>query len=122
MKRTLKRIKRGISIFYPKNIYRLLVYVYLVSSSIDKTAELISVIRKNQYKSFVEVGVWEGQNVIAIAKEFPDTICYGVDPYDYTEYNNQLSFRDDKSYLLKTESENVYQKTFSNTKKYSNFF
>jgi hypothetical protein len=67
------------------------------------------------------VGVWEGQNVIGIAKEFPDTICYGVDPYDYTEYNNQLSLKDDKSYLLINESENVYQKTFSNTKKYSNF-
>ena len=97
MKRTLKRIKKGISIFYPKNIYRLLVYVYSKSYSIDRTAELISVIRENHYKSFVEVGVWEGQNVIAIAKEFPDTICYGVDPYDYKEYNNQLSFKLDKS-------------------------
>jgi hypothetical protein len=122
MNRTLKRIKKGISIFYPKNIYRLLAYVYSKSSPpIDRTAELIKVIRENHYKSFVEVGVWEGQNIVGIAKEFSDAICYGVDPYDYMEYNNQFSLKDGKTNLLKTESENVYQKTYAYTKKYSNF-
>jgi hypothetical protein len=37
------------------------------------------------------------------------------------EYNNQLSLKDDTSYLLKTESENVYKKTLAYTMKYSNF-
>jgi hypothetical protein len=122
MGRALKRIQKFISIFYPKSIYRLLVYIYSKTSPpIDRTTELILVIKQNEYISFIEVGVWEGQNIIAIAKEFPDTICYGVDPYDYMEYSNQLSLKDEKSHLLKSESENVYNKTLAYTKKYSNF-
>jgi SAM-dependent methyltransferase len=122
MGKALKRIQKFISIFYPKNIYRLLAYIYSKTSPpIDRTNELISVIKENKYINFIEVGVWEGQNIIAIAKEFPDTICYGVDPYDYMEYSNQLSLKDEKSHLLKSESENVYNKTLAYTKKYSNF-
>jgi hypothetical protein len=82
---------------------------------------LISVIRDNEYKTFLEVGVWYGKNIIRIVKEFPTTTCYGVDPYNYMEYSNQISFKDYKSHLLKTESENVYQKTLAYTKKYNNF-
>ena len=122
MKRTVRRIIHLISIFKPSSIYKILVHLYGVATiKPNRTTELIRIIEENNYNSFIEVGVWEGRNIIAIAKEFPDTICYGVDPYDYMEYSNQLSLKDDKSYLLKSESENVYNKTLAYTKVYSNF-
>jgi hypothetical protein len=41
MKRTLERIKKGISILHPKSIHRLLAYINSKSFAIDRTAELI---------------------------------------------------------------------------------
>jgi hypothetical protein len=122
MKKTIRRIIHLISIFKPSSIYKILAHLYgLTINKPNRTTELIRIIEENNYNSFIEVGVWEGANLIPIAKNFPKVKCYGVDSYDYMEYSNQLSLKDDKSYLLKSESENVYNKTLSYTKKYSNF-
>jgi hypothetical protein len=119
--KNIKRIGKFIAIFFPKNIYRSFAIIYSKLYPTTRTMELIQVIKDNGYKSFIEVGVWEGKNIIEIAKKFPETNCYGIDPYDYREYGNQLFHKDDKSTLLRINSETVYKDTFAHTQKYKNF-
>ena len=69
-KRTVRRIIHLISIFKPSSIYKILVHLYVVTIKPNRTTELIRIVEENNYNSFIEVGVREGQNLIAIAKVF----------------------------------------------------
>lgn len=79
-------------------------------------------IKDNDYKSFLEIGVWKGENILSIAKTFPGVLCYGIDPYDFSMYDNQNSIKDDKSSLLKSESELIFVKIQSEASKFENFY
>ena len=121
MKSIIAKLSKIISIFHPKSIYRLVEMVHFKLNQPDRTSELIDIIQNKDYHSFLEVGVFLGQNIVKIAKKFPYIECYGVDPYDYKEYENQLSFKDGNSIYLKTESENVFKKALANSEKLENF-
>lgn len=69
-----------------------------------RTHELIRIIDENNIKTFLEVGVYQGGNLLPIAKKFPGLKCYGVDPYSVSAYKEYY-----KENL--TESEH-YDKTF----------
>jgi hypothetical protein len=90
MKKQFMRIIKFISIFKPKNIYKIVTRLY--SMTIDKpperTSEIIRIIEENDFSSFLEVGVWRGDNLIPIAKNFPKVKCYGVDPYSGNSFDN----------------------------------
>jgi hypothetical protein len=121
MKRIIVRIKKFLSLFYPKSLRRIFDHLHSIAYPQKRSLELIDIIGKNNYSSFLEVGVWKGDNIIKIASFFSNVKCYGVDPYDYSEYDNQSSIKDDKSLLLKSESENVYQYSLSLSNRYKNY-
>jgi hypothetical protein len=70
----------------PSNLYKILLYLYAITIKKDKTQEIINVINEKNYKSYLEVGVWQGDNLIPIANEFPELICFGVDSYSGSSY------------------------------------
>jgi len=77
-----KRIFKFLSIFKPGNLYTIFVRLYSFTNQLPgRTSELMRIIEDNNYESFLEVGVWQGDNLIPIAREFPNLKCYGVDPY-----------------------------------------
>ena len=83
------RIIKFISIFKPRNIYKIIVQLYeITTDKSNRTTELIRIIAENNYNSFLEVGVWRGDNLIPIAKHFPKVKCYGVDPYSDDSFDN----------------------------------
>ena len=51
-----------------------------------RTENIIKVISDKKYKNYLEVGVWQGDNLLPIAKKFPDLICHGVDPYSGSSF------------------------------------
>ena len=89
MKRNIRRIGKFILIFFPRNIYRILVHLYLIAVKEDtRTNQLIRVIREKNYNSYLEVGVWQGDNLLPIAKKFTGLPFYGVDPYSGSSYED----------------------------------
>ena len=88
MKRNLIRVGRFISIFYPRNIYKIFVKLYSMTNDLSgtRTENIIKVISDKKYKNYLEVGVWQGDNLLPIAKKFPDLICHGVDPYSGSSF------------------------------------
>jgi tRNA G46 methylase TrmB len=87
---TIRRIIHFISISKPRSIYKILVHLYQITSTTKKnrSTELIRIIEENDYKSFLEVGVWRGDNLIPIAEKFPKLKCYGVDPYSGNSFSD----------------------------------
>jgi hypothetical protein len=116
-------------VFSPKNIRRLFIAIYKYSSPRTRTDELEEIISEEKYSKFLEVGVWRGQNIITIAKKFPNILCYAVDPYDYEQYigkvnNNFIKpklFESKSERLLKNESERIFEETSSYQNRYNNF-
>ena len=88
MERILRRFGRFISIFYPRNVYKILLKLYSMTNELSgtRTDEIIKVIGDKNYKNYLEVGVWQGENLLPIAQKFPDLICYGVDPYSGSSF------------------------------------
>jgi len=84
MKKNIIRITKFLSIFHPRNMYKIIIKNY--SFTIDRTTELIRVIKENEFSSFLEVGVFRGDNLIPIAKGLPQLKCYGIDPYSGDPY------------------------------------
>jgi hypothetical protein len=82
MKKYTIRVFKLLTIFKPSNLYKILVRLYLFTiQNPGRTSVLMQIIQDNNYQSFLEVGVWEGDNLIPIARKFPNLKCYGVDPY-----------------------------------------
>jgi tRNA G46 methylase TrmB len=119
MKRIIRLIINFISIFKPSSIYKILVHLYGISKKANRTTEIIRIIEENNYNSFLEVGVWQGENLIPIAKNFPKVKCYGVDPYsgnsfdDY--YKGEIMAVVDASYY-----NDLYQNIIDKTSKLKN--
>ena len=89
MKKQFKRIIQFISTFKPSNIYKILVYFYedTIYKS-NRTTKFIRIIEENNYNSFLEVGVLQGENLIPIANYFPKVKRYGEDPYSGDSLDN----------------------------------
>jgi len=122
MKKQFMRIIKFISIFKPKNIYKIIIRLYSITtdnSGRTRTTELIKIIAENDYNSFLEVGVWQGDNLIPIAKHFPKVKCYGVDPYSGDSFDNyykgEIMALVDAGYY-----NNLYQNIIDKTSKLKN--
>lgn len=91
MKKFFIRLTKFVSIFYPRNIYKILARLYSMTDGLEegRTIELKRIIQEDDYTTFVEVGVWEGDNIITIAKSFPQLKYYRIDTYNYKTYDNQ---------------------------------
>lgn len=49
---------------------------------------IAKIIRENNFKSYAEVGVWQGKTLFNIAKMYPGTHCIGIDPFTPSSYKN----------------------------------
>lgn len=69
-------------------MYKILVKLYSMTIDLSgtRTEVIIRIIGDKKYKNYLEVGVWQGDNLLPIAKKFPDLICYGVDPYSGSSF------------------------------------
>jgi len=120
MKKLFLRIIKFILIFKPRNIYKIITLLYsFTTDEHGRTSELITIIEENDYNSFLEVGVWQGDNLIPIAKKFPKVKCYGVDPYSGNSYENYYNnetpaLRDDNYF------DSLYQEIIKKSSKLSN--
>ncbi len=120
MKRTIRLITHFISIFKPRSIYEIIVLLYSVTNNkAGRTSELIRIIEENSFNSFLEVGVWQGDNLIPIAKNFPKVKCYGVDPYSGNSfddcYKGEIMALKDASYY-----NDLYQNVIDKISKFKN--
>ena len=93
MKRKPKRVGRLISIFFPRNILKILNKLESMTFSIDRTEELSRLIKSRDVKFFVEVGVYNGYNLLTLANRFPDVKFIGIDPYFDGEYNERYELQ-----------------------------
>ena len=119
MKNTNRLIK-FISIFKPGNLYKIFVHLHSVTNQIPgRTTELMRIINENNYASFLEVGLWEGDNLITIAKNFLKLKCFGTDLYDGGAfdkyYKGEIMAQVDNAYY-----ENLYQEVMKKTSKLNN--
>lgn len=87
IKKFIKRVGKGILIYYPRNIYKILVKLYSDLYG-TRTNEIIKIIGDRNYGSYLEVGVWHGDNLLPIAKKYSDLISYGVDSYSGSSLRN----------------------------------
>ena len=110
MKRNLRRVGRFISIFYPRNIYKILAKLYSMTNDLSgtRTDEIIRIISDKKYKNYLEVGVWQRDNLLPIAEKFPDIICYGVDPYSAENYLDNVKLVN----ILKLDDK-IHEKVYS---------
>lgn len=46
----------------------------------NRTQELIDIIKYYEFKIYVKVGIYYGDNILEIAKALPELQCYGIDP------------------------------------------
>ena len=118
-KKTLPKFRKFVSMFYPKNISKIITKVHSLTIESGRTSELIEIIEEKKYNTFLEVGVWQGDNVISIAKAFPNIKCYGVDPYAPNAYANY--YKSEKSaHLSAAYFEDLYLKVLKKTTKFNN--
>ena len=62
----------------------------------------------------MKVSVWRVQNVINIAKKFPNILCYGDDFYDYAHYSGKVNDNFVQLKLFESESGTVLKNIFNN--------
>ncbi len=73
---------RLLKIFYPSNFKKVVSKLYYIAESENgRTMELTELIKSKQVQSFVEIGVYDGDNLLKLAKRFPNVSFIGVDPY-----------------------------------------
>jgi tRNA G46 methylase TrmB len=84
----LKRLITILKMLSPRSVYKIILkYHELTVREEGRTLELKSIIsQSNKCKTYVEVGVWDGENLFSIAKQFRELKCYGIDPYIQKKY------------------------------------
>ncbi len=119
----MKRFLRLFKILRPRYLIQLAkIFSSKVESALGlelgRTLNIREIILENGYSSFLEVGVWRGENIIPLAKSINSCQFIGVDPYDFEEYGDNEKL-DDKKELLKAEANQIYsemEKTSSHLK------
>ena len=83
-----------IKIFYPITIYRIIKTIYkrlkIYANSgfpYGRTLVIEKLIRDNNFKIVVELGVFDGKNLFYLAKKFPNTQFIGIDLWKYFPSN-----------------------------------
>jgi hypothetical protein len=118
IKRLIKRVGKGISILLPINVYRILVKLYSDLYG-TRTNEIIRIIGDRNYGSYLEVGVWRGDNLLPIAKKYPNLVCYGVDPYSGSNYEEY--YKEENMQMVDgIYYEKLFQDILVRTKKFKN--
>lgn len=84
-------------VLLPRNLKKILVRLYaLTESELGRTEELIKIIKSNDVRTFIEIGVYNGNNLFKLAKRFPKVKFIGVDPYFDGEYNERYELKNGK--------------------------
>jgi predicted O-methyltransferase YrrM len=85
---------RLLKIFYPSNFKKVVSKLYYIAESENgRTMELTELIKSKQVQSFVEIGVYDGDNLLKLAKRFPNVSFIGIDPYYDGEYNDRYELK-----------------------------
>jgi predicted O-methyltransferase YrrM len=66
--------------------------------------ELTELIKSKQVQSFVEIGVYDGDNLLKLAKRFPNVSFIGIDPYYDGEYNDRYELKNKDYWDYKYDS------------------
>ncbi len=82
-------------LFLPRNIKLIVSKLLTISdgAKIGRTEELTKILQENNYQTFVEVGVYNGDNILTLAKRFPNVSFIGIDPYYDGEYNDRYELK-----------------------------
>jgi hypothetical protein len=82
-------------LFLPNSIKKIASKFLTISDGvkIGRTEELTKILQENNYQTFVEVGVYNGDNILKLAKRFPNVNFIGIDPYFDGEYNERYELR-----------------------------
>jgi predicted O-methyltransferase YrrM len=81
-------------LFLPRNIKLIVSKLLTISGvKIGRTEELTKILQENNYQTFVEVGVYNGDNILTLAHRFPNVKFIGIDPYFDGEYNDRYELR-----------------------------
>jgi tRNA G46 methylase TrmB len=110
------------SIFHPKSLYIIIlkIYHYVNINHPGRTSVLMGIIEKHNFQTFIEVGVWKGENLIPIARKFPKLICYGVDAYNPITYSDQSVMVDGVALYLQDSSDEIFNEILESTRDFSN--
>ena len=123
----MNNLNKILFILRPRSIYRIfrlvLKKLYLAAGGqkvYGRTQIINEIINVNDYNSFIEVGVWKGENVVTLAKTINSCNFIGVDPYSSDTYGENEK-ADGKQELLLTEAEVIYRNLLLTSKKLGNF-
>lgn len=75
-------IKKGIRYIFRRFSIKLL--------SVHKYEVLAKLIKENNFKTYVEVGIWKGNTLFSIARETRDVKIYGIDNYSLKNYDGYI--------------------------------
>ena len=96
---------RLLKIFYPSNFKKVVSKLYYIAESENgRTMELTELIKSKQVQSFVEIGVYDGDNLLKLAKRFPNVSFIGIDPYYDGEYNDRYELKNKDYWDYKYDS------------------
>lgn len=87
---------------------------------VTRTSHINKILVERDYKNFIEIGVWKGENIINLVKTNKNVNFIGIDPLNSKAYGANEK-HDDKKDLLKIESEFIADKLIKYEKKYENF-
>ena len=86
-----------IKIFYPTTILKIIKAIFrkvkLYSNNgfpYGRTLVIEKIIRDNNFKTVVELGVFDGKNLFYLAKKFPNTQFIGIDLWQYFPTNRVI--------------------------------
>jgi predicted O-methyltransferase YrrM len=81
-------------LFLPRNIKLIVSTLVTISDvKVGRTEELTKILQENNYQTFVEIGVYNGDNILTLANRFPNVKFIGIDPYFDGEYNDRYELR-----------------------------
>jgi len=118
----MRKIKKLLKLFHPKSFYLIVAKLYesIYSEKRNRTFVISEYIDKFDISSFVEIGVWKGDNILPLAKKHKSCTFYGVDPYagDSFEsyYKGEIMSVVDQSYY-----DNLYGEIQTKSKTLDNF-
>jgi predicted O-methyltransferase YrrM len=81
-------------LFLPRNIKLIVSKLVTISDvKVGRTEELTKILQENNYQTIVEIGVYNGDNILTLANRFPNVKFIGIDPYFDGEYNDRYELR-----------------------------
>lgn len=116
------KILKLFTLLYPSSVIKILKHLYVIAHKTKKvlrTEILTHIISTRKYNTIVEIGVWKANNLLSLADDNSNCFFYGVDPYMYETYGENVN-NDEKQNLLIKDAENIYGYVLNQAKKRNN--